>query len=136
MRSRLAVVVTSSVILLTAAACSSDDNPTVTPNSLNASSAEGPTATSTATVARIITVAYANGKVTGDTRVTVDRGTPVRLAVTSDVADEVHNHATDQKEDITAGGTITMDFVANNPGQWEIELENLGKTLVELKING
>ena len=46
-------------------------------------------------------------------RSTSRRG-PVRFAVASDVADEIHVHGYDFQKDVAAGGTVTFNFPAND----------------------
>jgi hypothetical protein len=79
---------------------------------------------------------YADGKVTGDTgRVHVKLGSTVALVVTSAVADKVHLHGYDKKNDVPANGTATLTFTATIPGVFEVELEKLSKTLVMLEVS-
>ncbi len=109
------------------AAATTSAGPTTSP------AASGPTPSTTAQTVR---VSYAEGKVTGDTgRVHVARGRTVALVVTSAVADEVHLHGYDKKVDVPANGTATLTFTATIPGVFEVELENLGKTLVTLEVS-
>lgn len=81
-----------------------------------------------------ITVTVAGGKVsTASKRVSVPRGTPVRLTVTSDVADEVHVHGVDKRVDLTPGTPATLAFAADVPGTFEVELESAGLLLFMLQ---
>src|SRR4051794_29272239 len=51
----------------------------------------------------VITVDVSNGKVSGDTGLQhVKKGQRVAIVVTSDVADEIHLHTYDIKQDVTA----------------------------------
>jgi heme/copper-type cytochrome/quinol oxidase subunit 2 len=82
-----------------------------------------------------VAVTVRGGRVTPPThRVKVRRGQTVRLRVTSDVADEVHVHGFDLKKDVGAGQTATIEFVADQPGLDEVELESAGLQLVQLEI--
>ena len=65
----------------------------------------------------------------------VPLGSDVTLNVTSDVADEVHVHVYDNKAEVAAGGTATMTFTADIPGQFEVELEGAHLKLVELRVS-
>ena len=56
----------------------------------------------------------------------VDKGDRVVLAVTSDVADEVHLHGYDISRDVGAGGTVRITFRAKLPERFEVELEGRG----------
>ncbi len=100
-------------------------------------------ATTTTTVATTTTipgvtidVAVAEGAVTGGGEVAVPLGEAVTLRVTSDVADEIHVHTYDLYADVEAGGTATLEFVADVPGVHEIELESAGLELVSLEVGG
>jgi heme/copper-type cytochrome/quinol oxidase subunit 2 len=85
---------------------------------------------------RTISVTVRGGKVGGDTgRVAVPLGSPVVLAVSSDVADEIHVHGYDLKKDVPAGGTAALTFTASKPGVWEVELENAKLALLQLQVS-
>lgn len=84
---------------------------------------------------RTIAVSYAGGRVTGvHQRVEVPLGEAVVVRVTSDVTEEVHVHGYDRKGDVPAGGTVDIAFTADIPGVFEVELEELGKTLFQLRV--
>ncbi len=70
----------------------------------------------------------------GIVRGTVDKGDRVVLVVSSDVADEVHLHGYDLSRDVPAGGTVRIQFVANVPGRFEVELEERGVQVAELTV--
>jgi hypothetical protein len=83
-----------------------------------------------------IEVAYAGGAVTdGVARYAVPLGSPVELAVASDVADEVHVHGYDRRSFVTAGAGTTLRFTADLPGVFEVELEQRGAPLAELEVS-
>jgi len=67
-------------------------------------------------------------------RVPIQVGSSVALVVSSDVADEVHLHGYDRKVDVVAGGTATLEFVADQAGVFEAELESRGIQLVQLEV--
>ncbi len=153
---RLALAAVALVVL--ASACSGDSDPEATPAPTTSASVGTPTAapttpseTASPTVApttaappatttppedaaTVIDIKVAGGKVTTQKSVKVKLGSKVRLVVTSDVADEVHLHTYDKKQDVAAGGTATLEFVANIPGQIPVELEKRKLTLVTLNI--
>lgn len=68
-------------------------------------------------------------------RVPVPLGNTVRLVITSDVADEIHVHGYDLSTEVAAGGTAEMEFVADVPGIFEVELEDAVIPLVELEVS-
>lgn len=82
-----------------------------------------------------ITVAVKGGKVVPPThREKVPQGDTVRLVVTTDSADEVHVHGYDLKKDVAAGKTGTIEFVADQSGLFEVELEAAGLQLLQLEV--
>jgi hypothetical protein len=52
----------------------------------------------------------------------VRKGGTVDLAVTSDIADEVHVHGYDIEKPVKAGGTVTFHFKASMDGVFEVEV--------------
>lgn len=134
----LAVLITLTVV---AAACSGENHeghPTTSPPvtaspstspSTSPTSSASPTTTSNEVV---IEVQVANGRVTPspDRRVNLVQGQPVRIVVTSDVADQVHVHGYDLEAEVGAGESVTLDFVADQTGQFEVELHELDPGLL------
>lgn len=85
--------------------------------------------------AQHIELQFADGTVAGGVqRVPVALGSTVELSVTSDVADELHLHGYDESAPVPAGGTGTVTFVADIPGIFELELEELGEELAKLQV--
>ena len=82
----------------------------------------------------VIEVTYRDGAVQGPTSFTATQGDRVRIVVDADVSDEVHLHGYDLMADVTPGEPARIDFVANAPGVFEVELEGAGKLLFELEI--
>ena len=77
----------------------------------------------------------AGGKpVGGIARDSVKRGRLVVIRVTSDVADHVHLHGYDVMADVGPGEPATIEFSADVPGRFEIELEDLGLQIAELEV--
>lgn len=68
-------------------------------------------------------------------RIAVDRGTPVRIVTTGEVAEEVHVHGYDLQVAVTPGAEETLEFVADIPGIFEVELEGSGMLLFELEVS-
>jgi heme/copper-type cytochrome/quinol oxidase subunit 2 len=82
-----------------------------------------------------VEIHYANGVVQGGvSRIAVALGQPVVLVVSSDVADEVHLHGFDRKAPVPAGGTASVEFVADRPGVFEAELESRSTPLAQFEI--
>ena len=80
-----------------------------------------------------IEVAVEGGEVSGDTQATVATGTDVTIEVTSDADDRIHVHGYDLYGDVS-GGSGTVEFTADIPGVFEVELEETGTRLVELTV--
>ena len=79
-------------------------------------------------------------KVTGSTvetasrRVRVDRGAKVRIQVEADRNEEVHLHGYDLSSDVASGKPAIIDFTADAPGVFEVELEQARLKLFELQV--
>lgn len=71
---------------------------------------------------------------TAERRVRVKRGDKVRIRVQSDHAEEVHLHGYDLSEDVAPGKPATIDFTADAPGVFEVELEQARLKLFELQV--
>ena len=54
--------------------------------------------------------------------------------MTSDVADEVHVHGYDVKQDAGAGPPATVELVADQPGVFEVETHEAKLQLVQLEV--
>jgi heme/copper-type cytochrome/quinol oxidase subunit 2 len=72
---------------------------------------------------------------TAERRVKVPLDGKVRLEVTADRTDEVHLHGYDRKVDIEPGKPAVLEFTADVPGVFEVELEEAGLKLVELQVS-
>jgi hypothetical protein len=84
---------------------------------------------------QIPTIRVVDGKPqNGVQRFTYTKGDPVRFAVTSDVADEIHVHGYDLKKDVPAGGTVRFRFPASIEGVFEVELEGRKQQIAELRV--
>ena len=82
------------------------------------------------------TIVVKNGAPVGGVRtLTYIKGDRIRFQVDSDVSDEVHVHGYDISEDVDAGGSVRFDFPATLEGIFEVELEERGKQVAELRVN-
>jgi heme/copper-type cytochrome/quinol oxidase subunit 2 len=82
-----------------------------------------------------ITVTVTQGRVrTERRRVRVERGTRVRITVTSDVAEEFHLHGYDRTLTLRPARPATLELVADVPGVFEAELHGSGARLFELQV--
>jgi hypothetical protein len=62
-------------------------------------------------------------------------GETIRFQVESDQAQEVHVHGYDLMKDVTPGETVTFSFPASITGIFEIELENAGEQIAQLRVD-
>ena len=126
-RLRGASVLTISLVLLVSGCASSGSAPSTTTTS-GASSPGRVKGTE-------IVVSVVNGKVSPPThRVKMSKDTHIRLLVTSDKADEVHVHGYNIERPLAAGKQVTIEFVANQVGLFEIETHKSGLQLVQLEV--
>ena len=72
------------------------------------------------------------GKVT---KLRFKQGDTVRFRVRADVADHVHVHGYDLMKDVEPGKTITFSFEAKITGIFEIELEDAGEEIAQLRVD-
>jgi heme/copper-type cytochrome/quinol oxidase subunit 2 len=72
------------------------------------------------------------GKVT---KLRFEQGDTVKFRVRSDVADHVHVHGYDLIKDVEPGKTITFSFPAEITGIFEIELEDRGEEIAQLRVD-
>lgn len=116
----------------TSAATSTSGSPTPSGSS---SSEPDVSATEDTDRAVEITVSVQDGTVSPPPRrVEVPKDSQVRLLVTSDVDDEVHVHGFEVEERLEAGRTTTLEFVADEPGVFEVETHESGLELLQLEV--
>jgi hypothetical protein len=85
--------------------------------------------------AQVVGITVAGGEVSGvEPRTVVRVGTTVRLTITSDVVDEVHVHGYELSQPVPAGQAMTLEFVADRPGVFEVELHDAGTVLTRLQV--
>jgi heme/copper-type cytochrome/quinol oxidase subunit 2 len=125
------------------ASCGSDDGDgqAAAGTTAAATSTSPPTSTGEATTAtagfsgKLIEIKVTGDQVeTAERRVSVDTGQKVRIRVESDVADEVHVHGYDLKKDVAPGTPATIEFTADVPGSFEVELEEAHRKLIDLLV--
>jgi plastocyanin len=66
--------------------------------------------------------------------VEVAPGEAIRIAVTSDVDDELHVHGVDQTAVLVAGEPTTLELVFDEPGVFEVETHDGGLLLLQLSV--
>ena len=125
--------VVASVLTLALAACGSGDDDNQAATTTGAGSA---TSAAGAAGAQTVQITVTGTKVeTAERRVKVPLDGKVRLEVTADRADEVHLHGYDRKVDIEPGKPAVLEFTADVPGVFEVELEEASLKLVELQVS-
>jgi hypothetical protein len=138
-RVRSARWLVASILAVALAACGGGDDQ----DQATATTAAGPRTTTgagsatteAAAGAQTVQVTVTGTKVeTAERRVKVPLDGKVRLEVTADRADEVHLHGYDRKVDIEPGTPAVLEFTADVPGVFEVELEEAGLKLVELQV--
>jgi hypothetical protein len=109
---------------------------TSSPTSTTGPTSTGEVTTTTAGFAgTLIQATVSGGRVeTAERRVRVDRGERVRIQVEADVADEVHVHGYDLKRPVGPGKPATIEFAADLPGIYEVELEQARRKLFDLEV--
>jgi hypothetical protein len=70
----------------------------------------------------------------GIQRIDVQQGERVVLVIRSGIADHVHVHGYDLLADVAPGRTARIRFEASRPGRFEIELEDRGQPIAELRV--
>jgi len=124
------------------AGCGSDDGDgQAAATTAAATSTSSATSTSEATTStagfsgKLIEIKVTGDQVeTAERRVTVATGEKVRIRVQSDVADEVHVHSYDLKKDVAPGKPAVIEFTADVPGSFEVELEEAHRKLIDLLV--
>ena len=131
----IAVVIAGVAVVLLTASGNDDKQPpgttaqaTATPT---ASGTAAPEATATPTP-KPEPPLVTQGKVT---KLRFKQGETVRFRVRADVADEVHVHGYDLMKDIEPGKTVMFSFPAEITGIFEIELENAGEQIAQLRVD-
>ena len=108
---------------------------TTTTTSAEPTSTAEPTTTTAAFSGTLI-----EAKVTGDQvdtasrRVKISRGEKVRIQVEADRNEEVHLHGYDLSSDVAPGEPAVIEFTADAPGVFEVELEEAALKLFELQV--
>jgi uncharacterized cupredoxin-like copper-binding protein len=81
-------------------------------------------------------ITVANGRPDGGLKhITVEKGGTINLAVTSNIADEVHVHGYDVEKEVKAGGTVRFHIKANMDGVFEVEVHKpTANQIAELEV--
>jgi len=90
----------------------------------------------TTTATDAVDVAIAGGVAFGPAVFSYDLGDTVDITVTSDVDDELHVHGYDLVFALTADVPITLDFVADIPGVFEVEIHTGHSHVFDIEVSG
>jgi hypothetical protein len=108
---------------------------TTTTTSAEPTSTGEPTTTTAGFSGTLIEAEVTGDRVdTASRRVRVSRGDKVRIQVEADRAEEVHVHGYDLKKDVAPGKPAVIEFTADAPGVFEVELEQAKLPLFELQV--
>ena len=89
-----------------------------------------------ATTADVPAIVVRDGEpVGGVKRLEYSAGDEIRFTVESDAAEEIHVHGYDVAKDVPAGGSVSFAIPADIEGIFEVELEELGVQIAELRVN-
>ena len=70
----------------------------------------------------------------GVQRATIEQGRDVVLVVRADVSDHIHLHGYDLMVDVAPGAPARLRFTADVPGRFEVELEDRGVQIADLRV--
>lgn len=84
----------------------------------------------------LIPIIVEDEQVQGPNEVEVEVGASIRIDVRADAADEVHVHGYDEFADVGPGKTTSIELTADIPGVFQVELEESGLLLFELRVEG
>jgi hypothetical protein len=90
----------------------------------------------TTTTTDAVDVAIAGGVASGPAVFSYDLGDTVDITVISDVDDELHVHGYDLVFALTADLPITLDFVADVPGVFEVEIHTGHAHVFDIEVSG
>jgi hypothetical protein len=107
----------------------------VTPPTSATPSSTCPATTPLPAGATLVTATVTGKVTTAHAQWSVKLGSKVRIAVTTNAADEVHVHGYDKKQDTVPGCPTSIDLTASIPGSVEVELEGSGLRLFDLKAS-
>ena len=139
----LAAAVVAALVLLVVLRPGDEDEgaqPTGTATTVDRTTTTGETITTTTTTTVEENVARAQivvrgGVVSGPERVELELGQRLVLVVRADVSDEVHVHGYDLMQDVAPGEPARFSFRVDDPGRFDVELEQRQQPLTELVVS-
>lgn len=140
-------------LLIVVTACASGDPATVTTTTRVETTSTTVAATTTSTVidepaltttipattsttVPVVDVEIADGEVIGAGEFRFDLGETVSITVVSDVDDEIHVHGYDLFYDVEAGVPATIEFLADVPGVFEVEVHTGHTHIFDIEVSG
>jgi len=90
----------------------------------------------TTTIADPADVVIADGVASGAGVFTYEVGDTVDITVISDVDDELHVHGYDLVFALSGGVPLTLDFVADIPGIFEVEVHTGHAHVFDIEVSG
>jgi hypothetical protein len=129
---RLASVVALALITLVVSACGSDDDTKSSTTTKSTTTEAGATTTTEAEPEQpeVFQVTIEDGIPKGGVqRWKVDQGDRVAIVVKSDTEGELHLHGYD------VGAPTTLSVVAEDPGAWELEIEDTATPVGTLEVH-
>jgi len=117
----------------TQATSSNTPSPQATDGTTEPAETPSPSPSLTADVT-VIEVTVQGGAVDGPSEPKVQQGDRVRIVVEADVADEVHLHGYDLSAEVRPGRPAEIEFRATATGVFEVELEESGLVLFQLRV--
>jgi hypothetical protein len=129
------------VLLLGAAACGAgsqtdvDGGPAASPTATGTADAPATGEPSPAADVELLEFEISGGVADPPlSRVTVERGSTVRIVVASDAPDEIHLHGYDHQADVGPGEEGVIEFMADESGLFELETHHSGLVLLQLAV--
>jgi hypothetical protein len=120
------------LLIAVLAGCGGSDNP---PEQSPTPPATGQPGQSPGPTAELIELSIVDGRVEPALdRVEVALGATVRIVVGSDVPDEVHLHGYDLVAPVSPDQDAVIEFVAEQPGLYELETHEQGLVLLQLQV--
>lgn len=124
-----AVVVVVAIVLIGSGG-DDDDSSSTTPETTTQTTSEKPAAPA------VPTITIKDGKPVGGVQeIDVDKGDTIQFKVKSDADHEIHMHGYDIAKDVEAGGQVSYNVPADLEGIFEVEIEDLGEQIAELRVN-
>ena len=95
-----------------------------------------PRATQPSGAGLVVDITIANGQVTpSNATLAAKVSEPITLRVTSDAADELHVHSVpDHKFQVAAAANQTFQFNVDVPGNVDVELHHLDRTVATIQV--